>query len=165
MKTASGEELKRKVYHNFTLYVTHTFAYYKHNGYEGCDVDLEISLREYGLIWGKNNMCEEDEYHFIYYVGDYEYQDDKGKMHMFPMYDHSYLTKHDFRNMVIDNNWYDFDDVKSFVGFDGTVEEYVDNFPNNVNESISYYGHQNIFGSCYDRFPIIKYGEYNDYEG
>lgn len=165
MKTACGEELVYKKYHKFTLPVTETFAYYERNGYEGCDVDLEISLREYNLIWGKNKCCEKDEYHFIYYVGDSQYQDDNGEFHTFPTYAHSYMTKEDLKNMVLEYGWFDWDRFSSYIGYLGTAEKWIkefidEQFPMMVMDAILYYGAENILGTAYDKFPIIKYGEY-----
>ena len=67
--------MKYKNYHGRRVPVAHTFACFQNKGYQGIDVSLETSLYEYGLIWGINKDCGEDEYHFVYYVGCFDWED------------------------------------------------------------------------------------------
>ena len=161
-------KIKYKNYHGNTLPERYTFAYYEQKGFEGCDVSLEISLREYGLIWGKNKDCTtEGEYYFVYFVNDGEYQKDNGDDVKCKWYDSGWLTPKDVIDKIFNDGWFEWDSFSSHIGYTGTAKEYVDEFikesmPRMVKDMISYYGCENILGSAYNPFPIFKYGGYND---
>jgi hypothetical protein len=114
---------------------------YDYRAFNGTDASLEISLFEYGLIWKKVKK----DYKFIYGikvndVGDYIW------------FDCAYMPidtdiKEEF-------GWIDdWSGILSSVGM--TEKEFMDmSLPQQICDLISYYGYENVFGSCYYGFEI-----------
>jgi hypothetical protein len=98
------------------------------NEFKGIDVNLEISLQEYGLIvtWD----CENNEYFCIYRNGDY----------FFPgSIDESEIIE----SLELDQNG-----LLSFVGMN--YNEWINSTPvNKIFDLYHYFGPENIFGICY----------------
>ena len=106
---------------------------YHYRAFEGMDADLATSLFEYGLIW---KVVKKD-YKFIYAIG----YDDRCNANLF-----------DYAFMPIDTtakdefDWADWDDVYSYTGL--TADEFhAQDLPRIISDLISYYGHENVFGS------------------
>ena len=118
-------------------------AEYESVGFEGIDASLETSLFEYGLIWAKGIEGHENDYHFIYGVGN----------------DGESYTSFDWGDIAVDTNpteewnFVDWDEVGSFVGM--SEEDLLKQpLPQLVFDLISYYGFENIMGSSYYPFEI-----------
>jgi hypothetical protein len=118
-------------------------------GYTGTDASLETSLFEYGLIWIKGTEGHEKDFHFVYGVGLHE--TDNGT---------EYNT-FDWADVPIDTdpeeewNFVDWAAVCSFVGMEKT-DFLSQPLPMIVYDLISYYGHENVFGSSYYPFEISE---------
>ena len=109
-------------------------------GFMGCDVNLEISLFEYGLLWLK----QQDTIQFIYAVA----CDTEGNAVMF---DTCTLGIAECNTYVQDNSWVDKKGLLSYLGL--TARQWNRVEPENKIESLrSYYGYENVFGTCY--YPI-----------
>ncbi len=114
-------------------------------GCTGTDVDLATSLYEYGLVW--KYIKKEDEYRF-YYTVIREEEPNKCK------FDWGCVSASiDFWE---EYSWVNDDDKVSFLNFVGmTIDEFNDQeLPYKINDLVSYYGYENVFGSCYDGFSI-----------
>ena len=109
--------------------------------YEGIDADLETSLFEYGLIW----KLTDGEYKFIYGVG---YNDDGQEYNRF-----DWATEEAETDPKEEWNFAEWDKVCSFVG-QTEAEFFAQPLPQIVFDLISYYGHENVFGSSYYPFAI-----------
>lgn len=104
--------------------------------YSGVDVNIEISLCEYGIAW----FDAGNEWHFIYGIK----RDDKGNFCRFDVgwFDKKIDCKKEF-------GWADLEDVVR--GMDLTVEEWLteNTLPVIIADLYVYYGYENIFGSTY----------------
>jgi len=109
--------------------------------YKGCDVNLEIALYEYGLIWKE----DEKDITFIYGVsyGDEEY------------------TKFDWATIEKDVDpkkewdWADWDAVRKFAGHED--ERFFSNpLTCIVQDLLSYYSYEDVFGTAYYPFEIVR---------
>lgn len=123
----------------------------KKDGYQGCDVSLEISLFEYGLVW----KDEGEDYKFIFGVnlGPNEY----GEME---------YTEFDWGNVakkadpLKEWDWID-DWDKVFLNTGLTKDDFLEiPLPHIVSDLISYYGSENILGSSYHTFTIQREENY-----
>lgn len=116
---------------------------YEKQGFKGIDAGLNISLFDYGLIWGKDKQCKEDEYIFIYKHPIIENR-----------FDYGYMTKKDFVN----DFWFEDENIQKIETFTGlTKAELMESFPASVYDILNYYGPENVFGSSYDEgFKIIE---------
>jgi len=121
---------------------------YEKQEFTGVDVSLEISLFEYGLIWGKNKECAEDEFLFIHGIAI-----DDGCNYI--DFDSGYLNKEDFATGF----YFDDDNIKDIEDFTGmSKNELIDNFPYSVSDIVGYHGAVNVFGcNAYGGYKI-----YND---
>ena len=111
-------------------------------GYNGVDLGLDISLLEYGLAWKE----DEKEIDFIYGIkmngGDYS------------RFDRIQIDKSiDVRK---EYDWADFKEIESFTG--STRKEWDKlELPQKINDLITYYGFENVFGSTYwEGFEITE---------
>lgn len=111
-----------------------TIQYYIDNNYEGLDVDLEISLFEYGLIW----TIRENDYHFIYGID----LDDTG------------YIKFSWGDIPIncdvqkEYDWAEFHEICDYVGM--SLDDWLAlSLPLKINDLLSYYGYENVFGTDY----------------
>ena len=106
------------------------------SGMVGNDVSLNISLFEYGLAWGKNEHCtQENEYYFIYGIR---------AVSEYYRFDHGYLTLDDFKDILA---WGELESICSVA--DTSYEELLKRFPWSVGDLMAYYGYENVFGSSY----------------
>jgi hypothetical protein len=103
------------------------------NQIEGLDVNLEISLKEYGLAWKEN---ENGEFTFIYGIS---YNGEE----------YGRFSTCDLSESDID--WISEDDMKGVLSFVGMSEsDWKDAYwPMKVSDLVSYFGTENIFGSNY----------------
>jgi len=114
---------------------------YDYRCFSGCDASLEESLFCYGLIW---KQAKKD-YKFIYGVAVDDHNDYK-------LFDYGYIPID--IDVMQEFNWIDnWDNFLSFVGL--TEEEWLAMpLPQQIADLISYYGHENVFGSSYYAFEI-----------
>ena len=124
----------------------------ENQGYTGIDASLDISLFEYGIAWHINDECtQENEYHFIYGVQVYENAEMSSIDYC--TFDHGYLTLDDFKDML--DSWANNDGFYSC--HDTSKNELINRFPYSVYDLMSYYGFENVFGSCYWKgFKILE---------
>ena len=105
-----------------------------HGNLEGVDVDIETSLKEYGIAW----IVQGDEVLFYYGI---EHNDEE-------------YTKFDFcsfpANMDVftEFDWVKFEDVFSSIGQDKDTFKNT-HFPYQIADLVSYYGSEEIFGTSY----------------
>lgn len=104
---------------------------YKHDELTGNDVNIETSLKEYGLAW----IETEEEYLFYYGI-----QHTGEEWYMFDFC--SFPKNMDIRKEFDFVEW---DKVNAFIG--GDIMEY--SLPQQISDLVSYYGAENIFGSSY----------------
>lgn len=107
---------------------------YNHKELTGVDVDVEISLKEYGIAW----IETEDECLFYYGI---QYDGQSWYMFDFCSFPKTFDIKKEF-------DWMDEEDwkrINSFIGMD--IED--EHFPGQIFALVSYYGTENIFGSSY----------------
>jgi hypothetical protein len=109
---------------------------YNHNDIQGIDVDIEISLKEYGIAW------IETETEILFYYGinvtENKYNEVEYCNFDFCAFDKKIDIKQEF-------DWADFDAVNSYISgsfFDSPL--YMQIF-----DLLQYYGYENIFGSTY----------------
>lgn len=121
--------------------------------YEGVDASLEISLFEYGLIWAKGIKDHENDYHFIYGV---DGRDKEGKGFTYTMFDWGDIPID--CNPEKEWNWVNWKEVADSSGM--SKKDFLKMpLPMIVESLISYYGHENIFGSSYYPFEILEEDE------
>jgi len=110
---------------------------------QGGDVDLEISLLEYGLLIGKNSQCTElDEWFVIARYGN--------------AFTIGYLTESFIIGLMNGSeSWFVPNDVLKCC--DQTLEEFSDMaFVNQLSSVIDYYGVDDILGSSYCHYDIFE---------
>lgn len=103
---------------------------------QGVDVDIEISLKEYGIAWIESDID------ILFYYGINTGENDCGYMDYIAFDSCSIDKDIDIKS---EYSWIDFDAVNDFVG---------GNFFNNplqyqIFDLIQYYGCDNVFGSSY----------------
>jgi hypothetical protein len=107
----------------------------KENGFKGVDASLEISLREYGIIWKET----EKETIFVYQRDNY----DEGK-HSFSFH----TAFFSYTDVEKEFNWVEWKKVLAFLGM--TMEEFKDaERGQQVFDLELYYGLENVFGTDY----------------
>jgi len=112
--------------------------YLEKQGFEGIDINLSISLFEYGLIWKQfkyntKKRGRRGEYLFLYGTK----ENDKG---YYTDYDYAYIKPCDIKKEF---DWVDFKAVNSFLGQD--IMEL--DFPYQIKALFDYYGRMEIFGA------------------
>ena len=119
--------------------------------FKSCDVSLERSLYEYGLIW-KDNL-------FIYRVeGDSE-----------SLVGEQFFARGDMTEAgaleLMAEDWFKWKSFMTYVGLEGTPAEYIKNngLGNCVGSMLSYHGHLNIFGESYTGIFTIFAPEYETF--
>jgi len=119
---------------------------YDFRGYDGTDIDIGISLKEYGIAWKK---ISENEYKFIYGVDvvETEYHDIE-----YSRFDWSIVPRRDWDSLQSES-WYEADRVAEFAGI--SVESLAEFEPYNIYAAIQYHGSENILGSSYYSFEIL----------
>jgi hypothetical protein len=119
-----------------------TLSELKKQGFEGCDISLEISLFEYGLVCKKHPDGDIQCWYGLGADNSYNYN----------KFDSGHITEKEIKN-TLNESWFD---KKSFLSFVGCTEEewLVRWCGNKISDLIEYYGYENIFGSCYDPIEI-----------
>lgn len=120
------------------------------NKFVGIDMSLETSLFEYGIVCQFNESL--NEYFCLYKVTE-------------DIFDWGYKSVEDCDKLVNGSEWMSSDDITSFLEFNGTSKEDWLNQPihQKIHNLYSYYGYENIFGTCYQGlskdFIIEEYGK------
>lgn len=118
-------------------------------GYEGCDVSLEISLFEYGLIWKKFSRkttggFKKGEYRFIY-----------GANHNGREYTGFGWAGnvHETTNPKREWNWVNWEEAANYTGF--SVRDFLQRPVHEiVYDLLCFYGYENVFGPTYHEFSV-----------
>jgi len=100
--------------------------------YIGIDCNVKISLFEYNLIW----KIGENEIRFIYKINDNKF-------------DSSDIDKN--IDIYKEYDWIDWQNIYSYLGTNKIEFDLMD-LTLKINVLLNYYGHENIFGSCY--YPL-----------
>lgn len=116
---------------------------FDHKALTGVDVNIEISLKEYGFAW------IESEFEILFYYGIALEENDCGDMD-YIKFDFAVIAK--TIDIKEEYDWVDFDEIKSFD--DLFFEE---SLPYQIRTLLTYYGHENVFGSSY--FEGLSYNE------
>lgn len=131
---ATSNEILDKVNKNILL-----VPMLKALGFEGVDVNLSISLIEYGIAWIK---CD-DGFVFIYGVSN---NDDSGEYETF---DTAFKNPSEFDS---DYSWID-DGYAALESYSGDFHSL--DFPEKIDTIRNFYGHLNAFGESFDRIRIF----------
>jgi len=131
-----------------------TIKKYEKLGFVGADVNLDIALYDYGMIWGKNEHCDKDQNMFVYNV------QNTGESFEKQLFDFAYLSVEDIKGFL-QEDWFNFEQFKSFMGLDKSLKEVLETYSNDsffdlVYSMVQYYGYENIMGGVYNSFPIYK---------
>lgn len=116
---------------------------FAHKDLTGVDVNIEISLKEYGFAWIESDS------EILFYYGIALEENDCGDMD-FIKFDFAVIAK--TIDIKGEYNWMDFDEIESFN--DMFFEE---SLPYQIYTLFQYYGHENVFGSSY--FEGLTYNE------
>lgn len=109
---------------------------YNHKELVGVDVNLEISLKEYGFAW------IETEKEVLFYYGISTIENECGEAE-FNRFDFCSFNKD--MDIKKEFDWVKWNSVNSFIG--GDIMD--DSFPVQIRILNDYYGYENIFGSTY----------------
>lgn len=134
----------------------------KSKGFEGQDINLNIALGEYGICWKQfkraTKNAKKGEYLFYYGV---RYDTGEGILNEdddtpvndytgWALFDWCYLKPEEFTR---DYDWCEFNEVCDFCGM--TEEGWLElPFEQRICDLAQYYGHDEIFGTCYNPFKI-----------
>lgn len=115
---------------------------YDHTQLTGTDVDIEISLKDYGFAW-----IETDTEYLIYYgigITNNEYGETEYNCFDFATIDKSL-------DIYKEYNWIDQDDWDKIYAYAGIDKEQFDDTPliYRIHELVCYYGFENIFSTSY----------------
>ena len=108
--------------------------------FEGLDVNKEISLKEYGILWERTKNRKIEEYH-IWYGLCY----DTTESGDFTRFTSTFFNSDDYYGLP----WVNFDSIAKYTGKDR--EEYRKFTMYNVYDLVPYYGTLEIFGDCYHK--------------
>jgi hypothetical protein len=120
-----------------------TISEMEKDGYTGTDASLEISLFEYGLAWKRDG----EDFRFIYG----KLSDESGNYYHF-----DWARINASCDPAKEFDWVDWKAVSDFAG-KNTAELLCINseeLPFLIYDLLSYYGHENVFGSSYSGFEI-----------
>ena len=109
---------------------------YDHSTIDGIDVDTEISLKEYGIAWVKNDTD------ILFYYGIKNGLNEYNECECILFDQCSISLDTDIKSNY---DWANFDDVNDYIGgsfFDQTIEF-------KIVDLLNYYGYENVFGSSY----------------
>lgn len=108
--------------------------------YFGMDIDLEISLLEYGFILGVNHHCGHGEYHIIY--------------QQYESFGSAYIKESSVNAIVKGEEWADSHDIQGFLSFVGTDLGNWLELPiqHKISDLLGYWGFANIIGEDY--YPL-----------
>jgi hypothetical protein len=127
-----------------TMKHTRIHSFYDFRAYEGVDIDLRISLREYGIAWRK---ISDTEYKFIFGI---VVSDDEFRNPIYTEFDYSCISKVDYDSMICEP-WFCRKELEEFADCDMSVYN-----PINIYSAIQYHGVENILGISYNSFQIGK---------
>ena len=103
------------------------------SNFEGQDVSLDISLKEYGVAWQVLGSKTK----FVYGV---EWDGSKGE---YTTFDHCFFDTD--IDVFSDFDWADFDAIYSYTGLSADQWKELP-MPQKIVDLLSYYGRENIFG-------------------
>lgn len=112
----------------------------------GVDVDNEISLFEYGLLvtpYDKDG--QKDEYFVVYHIGNNNF-------------DTGYKQEYELNNLIKGTDWANQKDINNFLEYVGqTKEEWLKlPFVKKLSDCLSYWGYENVMGTCYHSINADK---------
>ena len=114
----------------------HLISTFGENSFEGQDVSIDISLKEYGIAWQVLGSKTK----FIYGTRW------DGKLGEFIEFDHCFFDSD--VDVFSEFNWVDFNDIYSFTGL--SAEDWNNlPLPYKICDLHSYHGTENIFGISY----------------
>ena len=117
---------------------------YNHDNLQGPDVDIETSLKEYGIAWIETGKD------ILFYYG-IEYGPEEDEIGIiedcyikfdFCVFDKGMDFKEEF-------DWVEWDDVASYIGADNMLSFDDMAFTQKISDLVAYYGYDSIFGSSY----------------
>ena len=125
------------------------------NGFEGVDASLEISAKDYGLVWKEYKRAVPEKSikkgDFLFYFGINTGWIEKDGCNGYTDFDWCSFSPEDFST---DFDCLDFEAVAKTAGMD--LDEWIKTpYPLKVSDLTSYYGPENVFGSSYDCFQIV----------
>lgn len=112
-----------------------------YRGFSGPDMDIETSLREYGIIWKK---VKKTEYLFIYGI---DVKENENRGWEYNRFSYAFMSEKNWKELC-NESWFELSEVCEYC--DSTQEDFIAGFPYNVHSAVSYHGTENIFGSNYD---------------
>ncbi len=121
---------------------------YDHKKLEGNDMDIETSLKEYGLAW----IETETEYLFYYGI---EVAEDECHGMEYTTFDFISMDKD--TDIKAEFDWVAWDE---FLEYLGCTQEQFNQFllPQKITDMMSYYGFESVFGSSY--WVGLKYNDF-----
>lgn len=120
-----------------------TITDYENAGFTGVDVNLSVSLFEYGLIWHEND--QDGDTKFIYGVS---FDDNLN----YTAFDFGFYNENSFKELIEDS-WFDLKGILSFGGVDLNTWLKL-SLGQRIFDCIAYHGYENIFGSSYNYIEI-----------
>ncbi len=111
----------------------HLISTFGENSFEGQDVSIDISLKEYGVAWQVLGSKTK----FVYGV---EWNGSKGE---FTAFDHCFFDSD--IDVFSDFDWVEFDSIYSYTGLSADQWKELP-MPQKITDLLSYYGRENIFG-------------------
>lgn len=112
---------------------------YDHSKLTGIDVDIEISLKEYGIAWIETDT----EYLFYYGIGFTQNEDNETEYNYFDFT----IISNDI-DICKEYDWVDWQRFLSFLGID--KKQFLDTpLSYQLHELQCYYGFESIFGTSY----------------
>ena len=111
-----------------------------YRGFQGPDVDIETSLREYGLIWKK---VKKTEYLIVYGI---HIKEDEYRNSVYDRFTYTFMSEKDWKELLAES-WFNLDKVVAFCGM--SKEVFIDSFPFMLDSAIAYHGTENILGTNY----------------
>lgn len=128
---------------------------FDHSRFEGVDIDIEISLKEYGIAW----IEAKSEYLFYYGIHQTENEGDIDHDRFdFCSIDKSTDIKKEY-------DWVDWEAILAFSGLEScdNWEDWMEvPFPQQIFTLVQYYGHENVFGEsdwrglAYDEIGVTE---------
>lgn len=112
--------------------------------WEGPDSNLETSLMECGLVWCKNEECEEGQLFFVYRVGENAFGT-------------TYHSEADAVKLAKGEDWANAEQIKDFAdSMDIDINQWIESIPHGqkVFDLVLYWGVENILGPAYWAAPL-----------
>ena len=111
----------------------HLISTFGKDSFEGQDVSIDISLKEYGVAWHVLGSKTK----FVYGV---EWDGSKGE---YTTFDHCFFDTD--MNVYSEFDWVDFDAIFEYTGLTSAEWEKL-SMPQQITDLLSYHGRENIFG-------------------